>query len=136
MALMTWSSKYSVGVEGIDNQHKALMNVLNELHAASMRGKAQEVAGPLIQQIVSVAKEHFATEERLMESIGFPGLAAHRAKHQELSAKFRELVSRHEKGDASVYIQLLYFVRDWQTKHMQTEDQEYAGWISSHRVLR
>ncbi len=136
MALMTWNSKYSVGVEAIDNQHKALMNVLNELHAASMRGRAGEVAGPLIKQIVSVAKEHFATEEGLMKSIGFPGLAAHSMKHQELAGKIAEFVSRYEKGDATMYIPLLYFVRDWQTKHMQTEDQEYAGWIRSHSIQR
>ena len=79
MALMNWSGKYSVGVEELDNQHKALMNVLNELHAASMRGKASEVAGPLIRRIVSIATEHFASEERLMESAKFSGLASHRA---------------------------------------------------------
>lgn len=134
MALMTWSSKYSVGVETLDNQHKNLMKVLNELHAASMRGEARKVAGPLLSQMASIASEHFSTEERLMESIKFPGLAGHRAKHQELAGKIAEFVSRHEKGDPTVYTPLLYFVRDWQTKHMETEDQEYAGWISTHGV--
>jgi hemerythrin len=132
MTLMTWSSKYSVGVETLDNQHKAMMNVLNQLHAASMRGRAQEVASPLIRQIVALASEHFAAEERLMESVEFPGLAGHRARHRELSGKIAEFVSRHEKGDATVYVELLYFIRDWQTKHMQTEDHEYASWLSAH----
>ena len=131
---MTWSNKYSVGVELLDNQHKSMMKALNELHAASMRGKAKEVAGPLIRQIVSIAGEHFAAEVRLMESIRFPGLAAHRAKHSELAAKFGELASRHEKGDGTVYIQLLYFMRDWLTKHVQNDDQEYAGWRRAHRL--
>jgi hemerythrin len=134
MALMTWSSKYSVGVEALDNQHKALMNVLNELHAASMRGKVQDVAAPLMRQIISVASEHFAAEERLMESTGYPGLAGHRAKHRELAGKIAELVARHQKGDTAVYVQLLYFVRDWQTRHMQTEDHEYVPWLSAHGV--
>ena len=134
MALMTWSSKHSVGVEELDHQHRALMKVLNELHAASMRGKAREVAGPLIRQIVSIANEHFAAEERLMESTGFPGLASHRVKHRELAGKIAEFVARHEKGDTTVYTQLLYFMRDWLTSHMQTEDQEYAPWLSAHGV--
>ena len=133
MALMSWSSKYSVGVEALDNQHKALMKALNDLHAASMRGEAQKVAGPLLRQIGSLASEHFLAEERLMESIKFPGLSGHRAKHRELGEKIAEFVSRHEKGDATVYTQLLYFVRDWLNKHMQAEDQEYAGWLSAHR---
>src|ERR1035438_936147 len=134
MALMTWNSKYSVGVEALDNQHKALMNALSELHAASMRGKAQETAGPLIRHLVSIAREHFSAEERLTESIRFSGLAAHQAKHQELTGKLAEFVARHEKRDTTVYTQLLYFIRDWLTKHMQTEDQEYANRLSAHGV--
>lgn len=132
MALMTWSSKYSVGVEKLDNQHKALMTVLNELHAASMRGKAQEVASRLIDQIVGIATEHFAAEESLMESIRFPGLAEHRAKHVELAVKIAEFAARHKKGDTTVYTQLLYFMRDWQNNHMSTVDSEYSSWLASH----
>jgi len=134
MALMSWSSKYSVGVEALDNQHKALMKVLNEFHAASMRGKASEVAGPLLRQMVSIASEHFAAEERLMESTRFAGLAAHRAGHQALTAKIGEFVARHEKGDAAIYTELLHFMRDWLYSHMQTEDSKYAPWLAVHSV--
>jgi hemerythrin len=87
-----------------------------------------------MRQIVSVASEHFAVEERLMESSGYTGLAAHRAKHRELAGKIAEFVARHQKGDTTVYVQLLYFIRDWQTKHMQTEDHEYAPWLKAHGV--
>ena len=134
MALMTWSSKYSVGVVALDSQHQALMKVLNELHAASMKGEAQKVAGPLLRQLVSLANEHFETEEKLMESTGYPGLAEHRAKHRELTGKIAEFVARHEKGDTTMYTQLLYFMRDWLNKHMQSEDHEYAPWLSAHGV--
>ncbi len=134
MALMTWSSKHSVGVEALDNRRQAPMKVLNELPAASLRGKAREVAGPLLRQIVSLAGEHFAAEERPMESTGFPGLAAHRAKHRELTARVAEFVSRHEKGDATMCTQLLYFMRNWLGKHMQNEAGKYAPWMSRHGV--
>lgn len=134
MTLMTWRNQYSVGVETLDNQHKAMLRILNEVHAASLRGKAQEVAGPLLIQLDSLASEHFSTEERLMESTAFPGLAEHRAKHREMAGKIAELASRHEKRDTAVNLQLLYFVRDYQTKHMQNEDQEYARWVAAHGV--
>jgi hemerythrin-like metal-binding protein len=111
-----------------------MMRALNELHAAAMRGKAHEVAGPLLRQIVSLTNEHFSAEERLMQSTGYPGLAAHRDQHRELSGKIAEFVSRHKNGDAAVYTPLLYFVRDYQTKHMQCEDQEYAPWLMAHGV--
>jgi len=132
MALLCWSSRYSVGVEALDNQHKALMNVLNELHSASMRGKAQEVASRLIGQIVSIANEHFAAEESLMESIRFPGIVEHCAKHKEMTGRIAEYVARHKKGDTTVYTQLLYFMRDWLSNHMSTVDREYSLWMASH----
>ena len=132
MALMSWNKKHSVGVEALDNQHKTLVDILNELHAASIQGRVQEVAGALIRKLVTLAGEHFAAEEKLMESIQFPGLANHRARHKELTGKVAEFVTRQQKGDKTVYTQLLYFVRDWLTKHMQNEDQEYAAYLRSH----
>jgi len=134
MALIIWNSKFSVGVQALDDQHKALLNVLNEFHAASMKGKAREVAGPMMRQIVQLANEHFSTEQRMMESTQYPELAEHRSKHEELSAKLAEYVSRHEKGDTTMYAQLLYFMRDWLSKHMQTEDCAYVSWIASHGI--
>jgi hemerythrin len=132
--LMSWSNKFSVGVKTLDDQHRNIIESLNELHAAAMKGQMKEVAGSLLAKLISYAREHFSAEERLMESAKFPGLAEHRAKHQELAGKAGVFISRHEKGDATVYIELLHFVRDWQTKHMQNEDQEYARWFSAHGV--
>lgn len=132
MALMSWNNKYSVGVEELDSQHKTLMEILNELHAATLKGKAKEAAVTVLPRLAVLAREHFAAEERLMESIKFPGLDAHRARHSDLTAKVKEFAARHEKGDSTVYMEALYFVRDWLHKHMQAEDQEYAAWLKSH----
>jgi hemerythrin len=132
MALVTWSKKYSVGVKALDDQHEALVNILNELHAASIRGKAAEVGGRLLCKLAPLADEHFAAEMRLMESINFPGLAEHRAKHSEMAGKIAEMVSSYKKGDSAVFLQLLYFVRNYESKHLQNEDQQYAQWLSEH----
>jgi hemerythrin len=136
MALMNWSSKYSVGVDALDHQHEALMEILNRLHAASMKGKAGDVADSLLRNLAPLAEEHFAAEERLMESIDFPRLADHRALHREMAGKIAELASRHEEGDITAYVPLLYFVRDYQTKHMRNEDLQYAEWLSAHCARR
>jgi hemerythrin-like metal-binding protein len=132
MPLMTWNNKYSVGVEALDHQHKAFMKVLNELHAAAIRGQAHEVAGRLFRQLSSGSSEHFSAEERLMESIRFPGLAGHRARHGEFTAKLADFASRHGKGDSTVYTPMLYFARDWLTTHILDEDQQYVRWLSGH----
>lgn len=45
MALMTWSSAFSVKIKQFDDQHIKLVNMVNELHDAMKEGKGNEVAG-------------------------------------------------------------------------------------------
>lgn len=36
MPLISWRSKHSVGVKALDDDHLAMMKILNELHAAAL----------------------------------------------------------------------------------------------------
>jgi hemerythrin len=134
MALFNWSQKYSVGVKTLDDQHAVFISGINELHAAMMKGQGQTVAGPLLSKLLDGARNHFSTEEELMTSTKYPGLANHRLQHQDLLKTVEEYVARHKKEDKSMYIPLLNFLRDWQIKHMQQVDHEYVSWFSEHGV--
>jgi hemerythrin len=118
----------------MDQQHQAIMDGLNELHEKMMNGNRNDAIAPLIYNLVSLAGKHFAAEELLMASAGFPGLADHCAKHKELSRKVEEFIARHEKGDVAAHSQFLYFLRDWFTKHMENDDHEYVPWLAEHGI--
>ena len=47
MALLNWNKKLSVGVESIDDQHKILVDTLNELHHAVMQGETWSSTAPM-----------------------------------------------------------------------------------------
>ena len=134
MALLVWSQKYSVGVKAIDDQHAAFLAGINKFHAAMMTGGGRSVAGPLLDTLLDGARNHFSTEESLMTSTKYPGLADHRAQHLDLLKTVEEYVARHKKEDKSMYIPLLNFLRDWQKNHMQTVDKQYVQWFSEHGV--
>ena len=74
MALLTWSSKYSVNVGSLDSQHNVLFGILNDLHEAMMKGQAQKMTGELLGKLVKYTREHFTAEEALMASTGYPEL--------------------------------------------------------------
>ena len=132
MALLSWNDSYSVGVKTIDQQHSTLFSMLNELHGAMMKGRAQAVTGPILQKLVKYTEEHFAYEERAMEVAKYPGYAAHRAHHNDLAGRVKEFMSRYERGDANVNIELLGFISNWLKKHIQHEDKEYGPWLRQH----
>jgi hemerythrin-like metal-binding protein len=134
MPLLTWSSKYSVGVKELDEQHTQFIGIINELHAAMLKGQAQSIAGVPNPKLMNYATNHFATEERLMERTKFPGLAEHRAEHLKMIGHVEDFVARHKRGDTTMYLELLQFVRDWQTDHMMQVDKKYTLWLNEHGV--
>lgn len=129
MALLNWNSSYSVGVKTIDGQHTKLFEMINDLHGAMMSGKTNEVTGKLLHKLVNYTRDHFTAEEAMMTAAKYPGLDKHRIKHRTLTRQVEEFVAKFEKGEGMINIQLLSFLRDWLTNHIQVEDKEYSPWL-------
>jgi hemerythrin len=69
----------------MDNQHTVLFGLLNDLHAAMMKGQAQNLTGPLLGKLVDYTRTHFAEEEKLMTAAKYPGLNKHKNQHREMN---------------------------------------------------
>lgn len=134
MALLTWKRSYSVGVKALDDQHAILLEFLNELHAASMKGQARSVAGPLLRRLTEFNCVHVRTEEGLMEAAKFPGLTRHRELHRELTGQLLEYSARHEEGDNTVYTPLLRSLYDRFKVHTLIHDMEFGKWLAGPRI--
>lgn len=134
MALLTWSSKYSVGVQAMDKQHTVLFDMVNELHGAMMQGKAQNVTGPLLHKLADYTHKHFAEEEAVMASKKYPELTQHIALHRELTKKVEEFITRFERGENTLSLHLLNFLRDWLTNHIQKVDHNYGPYLNEQGV--
>jgi len=134
MALLTWNKTYSVGVQALDSQHTVLFGLLNDLHAAMMKGQAQSLTGPLLRKLADYSRSHFAAEEQLMAGARYPGLTEHRAKHRDLIRQVEEFSGRFEKGEIALNLHLMNFLRDWLMNHIQKTDREYGPWLNEHGV--
>jgi hemerythrin-like metal-binding protein len=134
MALITWSDKYFVGVRAIYAQHAGLVETLNELHGAMMKGQASSVTGALLHKLVDYTHGHFSAEEQLMAATKYPSLTQHTAKHRALTTQVEEFVGRYERGEVRINLELLTFLSDWLTTHILKEDHEYGPWLNQHGV--
>ena len=134
MALLTWNSNYSVGVKTLDGQHTVLFGILNDLHSAMMKGQAQSLTGPLLRKLVDYTQTHFNAEEGIMATAKYPGLADHRAQHRELIKQVQDYSARFERGEITLNLHLLNFLRDWLSNHIQKVDHEYGPWLNDHGV--
>jgi hemerythrin len=134
MALITWTDKLSVGVQSLDNQHMVLIETLNDLHTAMLKGQARAVAGKMLHTLADYTRNHFASEEAMMEAAKYSALAMHSLKHKQLTKQVEDYVARFEKGDITLGVDLLNFLSDWLTTHIQGEDKKYGPWLNEHGV--
>lgn len=134
MAHFEWKDQYSVGIPVIDEQHKKLVAMVNELYEAMSTGKGKDVLGKVLNDLIQYTKVHFQLEERLMQQHGYPEFAAHKAEHDTLTHQALDLSAKYVKGQAALTIQTGNFLRDWLAKHIQGTDKKYAPFLQAKGV--
>jgi hemerythrin len=131
---MSWSSALSVGVKEFDEQHKVLVTMVNDLHAAMMGGKGNQVLGPILGSLIEYTQTHFAGEERLLAQHGYGALAHHRAEHAKLVQQVVALQQKFQTGKGALTIEVLSFLKDWLVTHIQGEDRQYGAFLNGRGV--
>jgi hemerythrin-like metal-binding protein len=130
MALMEWADSFAVGVAAMDQQHKQLIEKINQLDEAvrvSIKNPAiQNVLALLVQYTTS----HFEDEEQLMRETGFAGLGEHHEVHQKLLRAVTEVLDKVKSGKLSAAANLAAFLHFWLEKHIAGYDQLYGRHIA------
>jgi len=112
--------RMSTGIQSIDDQHRELIRLINELHAACLAGTATE---RLIQQLESIgryATTHFSHEEAAMDRHQCPAAGANKAAHAKFLADYQRLMGEAKAAGAStrLAIDLKKMLADWLSAHI------------------
>jgi len=134
MPLVNWSDEYSVSIKEIDDQHKKLFDLLNELHEAMKAAKGKTVLGKVIQDLVSYTEFHFSSEEILMKNCKYPDFLKHKVKHDEFTAKVKEFSQKYIDGSFLLSQEIVQFLKNWLTEHIKESDKQYSMFIIKANV--
>jgi len=129
MALIDWDTKLETNHPKIDEQHKALVNAINELHAAMKAGKGRAEIEKTLVFLKDYTVSHFGMEEKLMDQSNYPGTAKHKEIHRDLVQQVADLVDKHQKGTLTMTMPVMDFLQDWLKKHIQSEDFRLAEFL-------
>jgi hemerythrin len=135
MAYFEWTDELRVGMGEIDEQHKELVGIINQLHDAMLANKGRPLQQEIIYQMVDYAVNHFALEEKLMRSSNFPGYEPHRQEHAQFAAEAAELKGRTDHGDLILSLEILSLLKDWLQNHILHTDMKYIGHFRAHGIV-
>lgn len=132
-----WKAEYSVGDAVLDNQHKELIRIMNDVYellhepeAAQQDGRIEFIFGSLADYIVT----HFAYEEQRMVDARYPydKLVTHRAEHHELIKKVRRHHASVMEGKREGLMELMpYLCNEWLVHHICEQDMDYKPFMAA-----
>jgi hemerythrin-like metal-binding protein len=125
--LFPWLEKYSVGIPEIDAQHKGLVRLINDLHAAMGAGHGKEAVGKILDELVRYTEQHFKFEENMLGQKRYSKLTAHQAEHKKLTGQVLELRNKYRDSSLTLGMEVLQFLRNWLANHIMGHDQQYAA---------
>ncbi len=132
MALLDWNSSLSVDVSAMDDEHKKLITLINNLNEAMKLGKTKDEMDRVFNELARYTQSHFASEERYMEKIGYPGAAQQKKEHAELMTQVAAFKADYDAGKAMISVKLMGFLRDWVRNHIQKSDKQYGVWAKQN----
>jgi hemerythrin len=135
MPLMTWTEKMSVGVKLLDEDHKKLVGMVNQLYDGICTGKGKESLGPILDGLIQYTQVHFAHEEEFFLKTGYAAAAAHKHEHDALTRQVLEVQSKFKAGPgATLSLEVMNFLKEWLVKHIQGSDQKYGPHLNARGI--
>jgi hemerythrin len=113
----------------MDDQHGILMDALNELRVALLKGAEGRIVRGMLSRATDLMRMHVESEERLLALHGYPGLAAHHAEHQRLLGRMAQFDIRFEQRQSAAVYELVEYLRKWFTTHTGVAGQKYGPWL-------
>ena len=132
--LMRWDSSLQLGIGQIDEQHKQLVAMINDLHRAMKQRQTMAVMGGILQRLVNYTVYHFGHEEKLFQKHGYPEYDQHKKIHENLVGKVIEFKTKIDRGDSTISMELMDFLKDWLVNHIKGTDKKYVPFLQGQGV--
>lgn len=125
--LVKWSGTFSVGIKLIDDQHKELLNLVNDLfnHVSGNEASERAYFQKVIQIAVNYVKVHFATEEKIMLATKFPGYQEHKKAHDTFVLTVVDNIRDFQEGKKFSLAGFTKFLKEWVLTHIAIMDKQY-----------
>lgn len=143
MPFVEWKDTYTIGVEEIDEDHRRLVDMINELHAGIARncsGGVREVVDELetmlyvLDDLVDYATDHFALEEDSMLEHAYPGYASMKRAHREFLSMAQQLRDAFDSGRPISSQRTLESLKAWFDNHVLGLDMRFGEFVKSKGI--
>lgn len=134
MAVISWKKCYEVGIATFDDEHHALVRVINDLYVALREKRGDEALSELLDVLVEYTEKHFEHEELHMDKYKYPEMEEHKQAHVILRQRIVDFQQKVGAGKVGVSPELMSFLREWLLEHIVETDKMFGTFLIKHGV--
>lgn len=123
-----WKPFYTVGDPTLDDEHRGLLAIIDDLHTTIANGNQQDRVQDVLDRLTHYTMSHFDHEEHVMRACGYPAFDAHKTMHEEMRRRTFEL---RATPDTIASRDLLQFLKNWWVRHIQNQDKAYSPYLDA-----
>ncbi len=117
-----WDDSLSVGIDVIDEHHRYLFDLVNDLHQVVIGKRGAREVARLIKALDAYAKIHFRAEEQMMDHYAYDGIDRQLHQHHAFEEKIGEFYEELHANPLVAQFDVLTYLRDWLINHIRVED--------------
>ena len=129
---MKWIPEYNTGIDVIDDQHKRILDYINEIveiNDGTDRARVKQI----LDNIIDYTQSHFTFEESLQEEAGYNYRVPHKRVHDLFIKKIESYRDRFEMGQ-SIEGELHEVLSKWLINNIQRDDADYVGAVKENMM--
>jgi hemerythrin len=129
---LEWTDSCSLGIPGMDEEHRRFFALADELDAAIAAHAAPRDIERCLQVIVQEARAHFDHENRQLSRLALPHAERHIAAHARLDAQLWDaLRTCYATAPAEDWAKKGLLIKQMLLDHFQLDDLKYRDATSS-----
>ncbi|MEE4255248.1 MAG: bacteriohemerythrin [Desulfuromusa sp.] len=125
--MFQWKDEYNTGVTLMDQQHRRLVDLINQLFQCMKDGGDRMIIAGVVDELVSYTVTHFRAEEDVMRKNNYPDLVAHQQIHKNFVEKVGVYANKLKSGERLPPADIYNFLKDWLISHIEKQDRDGYG---------
>lgn len=121
-----WQERYLIRHPRIDREHRLFFDIVAAFSEGCRQRLGRDALISLLEEVLLFAKFHFRSEENVMQALGFAGLEAHRALHEQLVQRLGRVIVGVKLGRYKPE-EIDAFLVQWLVRHVTHEDARITG---------
>jgi len=130
-AWIPWDESLSVGIDIIDEHHRYLFDLINDLFEVVTEKRGAREVARVIKALDAYAKIHFRSEELMMKHYEFEGVGRQEHQHHAFEAKINEFYEELHANPLVAQFDVLSYLRAWLVSHIKIEDAQLRSLVSA-----